>query len=186
MAYVSRAGEKLEHALKSFQINAKDLVCADFGSAAGGFVDCLLQSGAKKVFAVEKGFGVLDWKLRNDERVAVMERENAMHVELPEKAELITIDTSWTKLEKVVPSALKNLTPNGRIIALVKPHYEAAAEMLRQGKLPEAFIPEVLSRVKAGLEKIGAKVLQEAESPILGEKGKNKEYLLLLKNSSYV
>ncbi len=183
MAYVSRAGEKLEYALRSFQINAKDLVCADFGSSAGGFVDCLLQSGAKKVFAVEKGFGVLDWKLRNDERVAVMERKNAMHVELPEKADLITIDTSWTKLEKVVPNALKNLAPSGRIIALVKPHYEAAAGVLRQGKLPEAFIPEVLRSVKAGLEKLGVEILKEVESPILGEKGKNKEYFLLLKSS---
>src|SRR3990170_4995538 len=112
--FVSRAGEKLQFALKSFNISVKDLVCADFGSSTGGFVDCLLQFGAKKVFAVEKGFGVLDWKLRCDERVMVMERKNAMHVKLPEKAELITIDTGWTKLEKVVPNALANLLPGGR------------------------------------------------------------------------
>ncbi len=106
-----------------------------------------------------------------------------MHVELPEKVELITIDTSWTKLEKVVPNAFKNLVPNGRIIALVKPHYEAVAEVLRQGRLPESLIPKVLSRVKSGLEKIGVEILSEVESPLLGEKGKNKEYLLLLKSS---
>ncbi len=183
MVYVSRAGAKLEYALKSFQISAKDLVCADFGSSTGGFVDCLLQFGAKKVFAVEKGFGVLDWKLRCDERVMVMERKNAMHVKLPEKAGLVTIDTSWTKLEKVVPNALANLLPGGRIIALVKPHYEAGPEMLRQGKLSEAFIPEVLDRVKDRLKSLGVKIIKEVESPILGEKGKNKEYFLLLESS---
>ena len=105
MTYASRAGEKLEHALKSFGISVLGYVCADFGSSTGGFVDCLLQAGAKKVYAIETGYGVLDWKLRNDQRVIVMEKTNAMHVELPEKIDLITIDTSWTKLEKIIPNA---------------------------------------------------------------------------------
>ena len=86
MSYVSRAGEKLKCALDNFQVNVKDLICADFGSNTGGFVDCLLQLGAKKVYAVETGYGVLDYKLRLDERVVVMERKNAMHVELPERS----------------------------------------------------------------------------------------------------
>src|SRR3989344_3151588 len=111
MPYVSRAGDKLEHALKNFNFNPENLVCADFGSSTGGFVDCLLKFGAKKVYAVETGYGVLDWKLRNDERVIVMERKNAMHVALPEKVDLITIDTSWTKLENIMPNAL-NSAPN--------------------------------------------------------------------------
>src|SRR3989344_4134141 len=87
MKYASRAGEKLEHALATFKISVAGLVCADFGSSAGGFVDCLLQHGAQKVYAVETGYGVLDWKLRNDPRVIVMERQNAMHVVLPEKVD---------------------------------------------------------------------------------------------------
>lgn len=181
IAYVSRAGEKLEHALKDFEVNVTGLVCADFGTSTGGFTDCLLQNGAAKVYAVETGYGVVDYKLRTDERVVVMERENAMHVELPEKADLITIDTSWTKLEKIVPNALKNLKVGGHIIALVKPHYEAEEMLVRKGKLQEEFIPEVLDVVKGKLGELDMKILGETESPILGEKGKNREFLLYLK-----
>ena len=181
MSYVSRAGEKLEHALKTFGIDVAGLTCADFGASTGGFTDCLLQNGAKKVYAVETGYGVLDYKLRTDERVVVLERTNAMHVELPEKVDFITVDTSWTKLEKVVPNALKNLKEGGEMVVLVKPHYEAEQKLIRKGRLPEEFIPEVLKSVKQKLEELGVKVLDETESPILGEKGKNKEYLLYLK-----
>jgi 23S rRNA (cytidine1920-2'-O)/16S rRNA (cytidine1409-2'-O)-methyltransferase len=181
MTYVSRAGEKLEYALKNFGVSVKDLICADFGTSTGGFTDCLLQNEAKKVYAVETGYGVVDYKLRTDERVVVMERKNAMHVELPEKVDLITIDTSWTKLEKVVPNALKNLKEDGRIVALVKPHYEAEQKMLRKGKLLDEFIPEVLESVKNKLKELGLEILGEAESPIVGEKGKNREFLLYLK-----
>lgn len=182
MKYASRAGDKLEHGLATFNINVSSLVCADFGSSAGGFVDCLLQHGAQKVYAVETGYGVLDWKLRNDKRVVVMERTNAMHVELPEKVDLITIDTSWTKLDKVVPNAIKNLKPEGQIVALVKPHYEADQNMLRKGKLQDEFIPEILGRVKNNLQQIHVHAIGETESPIQGEKGGNREFLLLLKN----
>ena len=178
--YVSRGGEKLEHAIKIFGLPVTELICADFGSSTGGFVDCLLRHGAKKVYAVETGYGVLDWKLRHEERVIVMERTNAMHVELPEKVDLITIDTGWTQLEKIVPNALKNLKPGGRIVALLKPHYEAEPRMLRKGKLMEEFIPETLDKVRGGLKNMGVKILAETESPILGGKGQNKEYLLLL------
>ncbi len=183
MAYASRAGEKLEHALKEFKVDVTNLVGADFGSSTGGFVDCLLQFGAQKVYAVETGYGVLDWKLRNDPRVVVMERENAMHVVLPEKVDLITIDTSWTKLEKVVPNAIINLKSNGHIIALVKPHYEADQPKLIKGKLPEESIPEVLNEVKAKLKELDIEIVSETESPILGEKGKNKEFLFYLKRA---
>ncbi|OGG37804.1 hypothetical protein A2110_01805 [Candidatus Jorgensenbacteria bacterium GWA1_54_12] len=181
MPYASRAGEKLEHALNTFNVKVDGFVCADFGSSTGGFVDCLLQAGAQKVYAVETGYGVLDWKLRNDERVIVMERKNAMHVELPEKADLITIDTSWTRLENIIPNALKNLKEKGQIIALVKPHYEAHPKMLRKGKLLDEFMPEVLNGVKDTLKELGVEVLNETESPVLGVKGKNKEYLFYLR-----
>jgi len=174
----------LEWALKTFNVRVTGLVCADFGSSTGGFVDCLLQSGATKVYAVETGYGVLDWKLRNDNRVVAMERKNAMHVELPEKVDLITIDTSWTKLENIIPNARKSLKEKGQIIALVKPHYEADPKMLRKGKLSEEFISEVLSNVKDKLSGLGVEVVGETLSPVLGGKGKNKEYLLHLQKVS--
>ena len=181
MPYVSRAGEKLRYALTEFRVDVTGFVCADFGSSAGGFVDCLLQAGALRVYAVETGYGVLDYKLRKDSRVIVMERKNAMHAELPEKVDIITIDTSWTRLDKVVPNAIKNLKDNGLIIALVKPHYEAEPRMLRKGTLLEEFIPEVLNGVKRMLADIGLEILEKTESPLLGEKGKNKEYLFFMK-----
>ena len=181
MPYASRAGEKLEYALKHFDISIAGLVCADFGASTGGFVDCLLQAGAKKVYAVETGYGVLDWKLRNDARVVVLEQTNAMHVELPEKVDLLTSDTSWTKLEKVVPNMLQSLKAGGHIVALVKPHYEAEANMLRKGKLLDEFIPEVLDGVRIQLKKLDVEILGEIESPIAGGKAKNKEYLFYLR-----
>jgi 23S rRNA (cytidine1920-2'-O)/16S rRNA (cytidine1409-2'-O)-methyltransferase len=181
MTYVSRAGGKLEHAITAFGISVKDLTCADFGSNTGGFVDVLLTFGAKKVYSIETGHGVLDWKLRQDERVIVMEKTNAMHVELPEQVDFISIDTSWTKLEKIIPNALKNLTPSGSIVALIKPHYESDPRMLRKGKLPEELIPEILEKVKNKIKELNVHIIAETESPLVGEKAKNKEFLLYLK-----
>jgi 23S rRNA (cytidine1920-2'-O)/16S rRNA (cytidine1409-2'-O)-methyltransferase len=157
-----------------------NLDCADFGSNAGGFVDCLLQSGATHIYAVETGYGVLDWKLRTNPQVTVMERTNAMHVSLPKPVDFISIDTSWTKLEKVIPNALKNLKPTGHIVVLVKPHYEADPKLLTKGKLPDINIPQVLAEVKTKLEEIDIQIIGETESPLLGDKSKNKEFLLYL------
>jgi len=106
--FVSRAGEKLQFALDQFSISVKDLTIADFGSSTGGFVDCLLQNGAKKVYSVDTAYGELSWTLRNDHRVVVMERTNAMHVVLPEKVDIITVDTSWTKQKNVLPNVFEN------------------------------------------------------------------------------
>lgn len=181
MTYVSRAGEKLAHALKHFKIEVSGLVCADFGSNTGGFVDCLLQNGAQKVYAVETGYGVLDWGLRNDPRVVAMERTNAMHVTLPEKVTFISIDTSWTKLNKIIPNALNNLAPGGQIVALIKPHYEASPDQIRKGKLPEELIPQILETVKTELSGLGLTVIGITESPIAGNKAKNKEFLCYLR-----
>jgi 23S rRNA (cytidine1920-2'-O)/16S rRNA (cytidine1409-2'-O)-methyltransferase len=178
--FVSRAGEKLAFALEKFNVSPKGLVVADFGSSTGGFVDCNLQNGAKKVYAVETGYGVLDWKLRNDPRVVVMERTNAMHVTLPEKVDLITVDTSWTKQKNILPNAKSNLKDNGIIISLIKPHYEADAKFLRKGKLLEEKTQEVINQVLDGVKNLGFKVEGITESPILGEKGKNKEFLVML------
>ena len=181
MPYVSRVGYKLEQALNVTSFNPSNLICADFGSSTGGFVDCLLQHGAEKVYAVETGYGTLDWKLRKNEKVVVMEKTNAMHVLLPEKVDFISIDTSWTKLEKIIPNALVNLLQDGHIIALVKPHYEAEQHMIHKGKLREEFVFEVLENTKNKLENLGVEIISEAESPILGEKGKNREFLIYLK-----
>lgn len=183
MKFVSRAGEKLEYALVSTGFNPQGLTCADFGSNTGGFVDCLLQHGAKKVYAVETGYGVLDWKLRTNKDVVVMEKTNAMHVSLPEKVDLISVDVSWTKLEHIIPNVINNLVDNGFIIALVKPHYEAEKYMLEKGKLKDEFVSEVLLKTKEKLMKLPIEILSEIESPILGEKAKNREFLISMKKT---
>jgi 23S rRNA (cytidine1920-2'-O)/16S rRNA (cytidine1409-2'-O)-methyltransferase len=181
MKYASRAGEKLDHAFITFHINIAEKTCADFGASTGGFVDCQLQFGAKKVYAVETGYGLLDWKLRNDPRVVVMERTNAMHVALPEKVDFISMDTSWTRIENTIENALANLKQDGEIIVLIKPHYEASPRQLRKGKLPEEHVPEVLLNVRETLSKFHVDVLGETESPIVGSKGGNREWLMHLK-----
>ncbi len=179
-AFVSRAGEKLAHGLSAWRLDVHRLTCADFGCSTGGFTDCLLQNGAVKVYAVDTGYGVLDWKLRNDPRVVVMERTNAMHVELPEKMDFISIDASWTRLEKLAENALRNLKPDGRIVALLKPHYEADPSLLRKGKLPPARVGEVVAGVIGRLEQLGLKTSAQTMSPLTGKKGDNVEILLLL------
>lgn len=172
--YASRAGEKLEFALKSFNVDVSGLVCVDFGSSTGGFVDCLLQHGAKKVYAVETGYGLLDWKLRNDERVVVMEKTNAVYVDLPEKMDLITIDAGWTKQSAILPSAYKNLKGGGRVISLVKLSFEA-------GRENPSDIQTLLQKVTKDVLASGFFVVDTVKSPILGAKGKNIEYLFNLR-----
>src|SRR3954471_4903391 len=114
--FASRAGLKLDHALTVFQIDVSGLTCADLGSNVGGFVDCLLRRGAAKVYAVEKGYGVLEYRLRKDPRVVVMERTNAMHVTLPEPVDIVTIDVAWTRQKNILPAARKLLKPAGTAI----------------------------------------------------------------------
>lgn len=174
--FASRAGEKLQFALTSFNFSVTNLIVADFGSSTGGFVDCLLQSGASKVYSVDTSYGELAWKLRQDPRVVVMERTNAMHVSLPEKVDLVTVDTSWTKQSKVLPNAIRCLKKGGSIISLVKPHYEAG-----KARLEPLEVEEILKEVEREIEHLGLTVVGIVESPILGEKGKNREFLLLLK-----
>lgn len=183
MPYVSRAGKKLAHALKEFSINVRGQTCADFGSSTGGFVDCLLQNEATKVYAVETGYGIVNWRIRNDPRVVIMERTNAMHVILPELVDLLTTDTSWTRIKNVLPNAFKNLKDDGIVIALLKPQYEAKPSMLRKGKLSEEHIPAILESVKREIETLGATIKAITESPIVGEKGGNKEFLLFIQKT---
>ncbi len=174
--FVSRAGQKLDHALTQFAIDVAGLVCADLGSNTGGFVDCLLQRNAAKVYAVDTGYGVLDYKLRRDPRVIVMERTNAMHVSLPEKAAFISIDVAWTKQKHILPAALRLLAPTGQLVTLIKPHYEAAAPMLRGGVLQAEHFTAVLDAVRQDISACGFELLALTDSPILGAKG-NRELL---------
>lgn len=178
--YVSRGGHKLAHALDHFGVDPTGLVCADLGCSTGGFTDCLLQRGAAVVYAVDTGYGVLDWKLRSDDRVTVMERTNALHVEIPRPVDLVVIDASWTKQQRIVPVALSLLAPGGRVITLVKPHYEAPRDWLDGGVLDESRHPEVLAAVVADLESLDCTVEGPTASPIRGGKGGNLEHLLLV------
>jgi 23S rRNA (cytidine1920-2'-O)/16S rRNA (cytidine1409-2'-O)-methyltransferase len=179
MEFVSRAGQKLHHALKTFSIEPAGWTCADLGSNTGGFVDCLLQLGTSKVYAIDTGYGVLDYKLRKDPRVVVMERTNAMHAQLPENVDLVTIDVAWTKQKHILPPALRMLKENGRIVTLIKPHYEADAKLLRKGVLPEDAIEPVLEQVRHDIQSAGFRIEGLTESPIKGAKG-NKEFLACL------
>lgn len=180
MPYVSRGGEKLAFALDHFGVDPSGRVCADLGCSTGGFTDVLLQRGAVRVYAVDTGYGVLDWKLRSDARVVVRERTNALHVELPEPCSLVVIDAGWTRQARILPRALELLAPGGEIVTLLKPHYEAPRDWLEGGRLPGARHPEVLARVLEEMAALPVAVSNPVASPILGGKGGNREYLLRL------
>jgi 23S rRNA (cytidine1920-2'-O)/16S rRNA (cytidine1409-2'-O)-methyltransferase len=179
-AFVSRAGQKLEHALMSFAIDVTGGVCADLGSNTGGFVDCLLQRGAAKVYAIDTGYGALEWKLRKDPRVIVMERTNAMHAELPEPAGIITIDVAWTKQRHILPAARQMIAAGGHVVSLIKPHYEAEPSLLRHGILPEQSVDDVVRSVDGQIRDAGFELLGTTRSPIKGSRG-NVEVLAHLR-----
>lgn len=179
--FVSRGGIKLQAALDQFKIDVTEKIILDVGSSTGGFVDCLLQNGAVKVYALDTCYGELAWKLRNDPKVVVMERTNILHLEqLPEIVDLVTIDAGWTKLELVLPVVKKFLKENGVIIALLKPHYQADQKILKGGVVPKELVEGIKNQVLRKIEDLGFKVEQVIESPILGGGG-NKEYLFKLK-----
>ena len=151
-ALASRAGLKLRHALQAFSLPVTGLTCADFGCNAGGFTDVLLRAGAAKVFAVDTGYGTLAWRPRSDPRVVTMERTNALHADRPEGGvDLVVFDLAWTPQRLAVPAALRWLRPGGRIVSLVKPHYELRDDQkswLERGFLPHARVPEVVDRAQ--------------------------------------
>jgi 23S rRNA (cytidine1920-2'-O)/16S rRNA (cytidine1409-2'-O)-methyltransferase len=176
--FVSRAGAKLEHALEEFKLDVTGLRCADFGCNVGGFTDCLLQRGAKHVIAIDTGYGALAWKLRQDPRVETRERTNALHAEAPAGGvDLVVLDLAWTPQRLAIPAALKWLAPGGRIITLIKPHYELRDEekaWLDRGFLPHERVPGVVTRVEAEMPALGAKVLGSTQSPLVGGKTSKK------------
>jgi 23S rRNA (cytidine1920-2'-O)/16S rRNA (cytidine1409-2'-O)-methyltransferase len=191
--FVSRGGHKLEHALLHFQIHVNELITVDLGASTGGFTDCLLQHGAARVFAVDVGQGQLAWKLRNDPRVVVMEKTNARHLK-PEQmppafspADLAVIDCSFISLQKILPPAVALLKANGKIIALVKPQFEAGKTEVDQGRgvitdpaIHERVLDELREFVAA---QIGLRWQGVTESPLLGPAG-NKEFLVLIEKTS--
>ena len=171
MPFASRAGTKLDHALTTFGIDVARRICADLGSNVGGFVDCLLQRGALKVYSIDTGYGVLDWKLRNDERVIVMERTNAIHVQLSETVTLVTIDVAWTRQRVILPAARLLLDDRGDVLTLVKPHYEAEPSLLRKGVLRAEHFQNVVNHVRDDIGKAGFHIVQMIDSPIKGAGG---------------
>jgi 23S rRNA (cytidine1920-2'-O)/16S rRNA (cytidine1409-2'-O)-methyltransferase len=181
-AFVSRGGLKLEYALDQFQINVNGLVVVDVGASTGGFTDCLLKRGAGKVYAVDVGYGQLDYRLRQDPRVTVMERVNARYLfKLPELVDLATVDVSFISLEKVVPAVAELVKSGGYIIALVKPQFEAGKSQVGKGgvvKDPQVHAA-VLGRFINWAVDREFRLLGLVASPILGAEG-NKEFLVLL------
>jgi len=191
--YVSRGGHKLEHALRHFLLDVTGWVALDLGASTGGFTDCLLQHGAAKVFAVDVGQGQLAWKLRQDRRVVVMEKTNARHLTAAQfpppfvAADLAVVDCSFISLRKILPAVIALLKPNGRIVALIKPQFEAGKAEADRGR-GVIHDPAVHERVVNGLREFAAAqpgLLWRGvvESPLLGPAG-NKEFLALIEKTS--
>ena len=199
--FASRGGLKLEAALIEFGIDAEGKVCVDLGCSTGGFVDCWLQRGAARVYAVDTAYGELAWKLRQDPRVVVMERTNALHAAPPAEVtaapseagagggvDLVSMDLGWTRQELAVPAALRWLRQDdpevgggagsrGRVITLIKPHYESGRHQLTDDEA-DAETRRVVEQVLPGL---GVTVLGWMRSPIRGGKGGNLEHLAVLR-----
>jgi len=191
--YVSRGGHKLEHALQHFKLEVAGLTALDLGASTGGFTDCLLQHGAARVFAVDVGRGQLAWKLRHDRRVVVMEKTNARHLtaaQFPQPfapADLAVVDCSFISLRNILPAAIALLRPDGKIIALIKPQFEAGKAEADRGR-GVITDPLVHERVLKQLQEFvgaqpGVRWQGVVESPLLGPAG-NKEFLALIEKTS--
>lgn len=185
IAFVSRGGIKLEQALKEFNLDVSGMICLDVGASTGGFTDCLLMHGAKKVFAVDVGYGQLAWKLRQDSRVIAIERTNIRSMKtgtLPSPVDLATIDVSFISLKIVVPSVSKFLKKGGSVLALIKPQFEVGKNKVGKGgvvKDPNLH-QEVMDQLVIFFEQLGLKSCGIHPSPILGPKG-NREFFILLR-----
>lgn len=183
--FVSRGGLKLEAAMKEFGITVRDKVAMDVGASTGGFTDCLLKYGAKKVYAIDVGYGQLAWSLRKDPRVIPFERVNIRYMErgtIKEEIDIVTVDTSFISLGKVLPAVKNFLGRKGEIVALIKPQFEVGKGAVDKGGIirDETKRLKVLEKIKILAEDLGLKVSGLMKSPILGHKG-NVEYLFYLK-----
>jgi 23S rRNA (cytidine1920-2'-O)/16S rRNA (cytidine1409-2'-O)-methyltransferase len=179
-AFVSRGGEKLQAALESFGLEVAGKRCADVGASTGGFTDCLLQRGAARVFAIDVGHGILHWKLRQDLRVVVLERTNVRYLPALESAvDLVTIDVAFISLRLVLPVVVRWLAPDGDVVALVKPQFEAGREAVGKGGVvrDSAVHRRVLDSTVAAMQAAGLGVQAVLRSPLRGPKG-NVEFLM--------
>ncbi len=182
--YVSRGGLKLEKALNNFDLTLDGKICMDIGASTGGFTDCMLQNGATKVYSIDVGYGQLAWKLRQDKRVVCMERQNIRHLEvdsLGDRPDFASIDVSFISLRLVLPKAWEILNEKGRIVALIKPQFEAGREKVgKKGVVREKSTHvEVIDFVSKIAIKEGFRILELDFSPIKGPEG-NIEYLIYL------
>lgn len=180
--YVSRGGLKLEHAVQRFKIDVTGLVAMDVGASTGGFTDCLLQHGARRVYAVDVGYGQLAWKLRQDARVVVIERRNIRYLEkelVPEPVDLVTIDASFISLKLIIPAIIPFLADSATVIALIKPQFEAGRAHVGKGGVVRdpAVHEQVCQSIAEAFKLQGFRVFGIIPSPILGPKG-NREFLL--------
>jgi 23S rRNA (cytidine1920-2'-O)/16S rRNA (cytidine1409-2'-O)-methyltransferase len=180
--YVSRGGVKLAYALDEFKLDVTSLIAIDVGASTGGFTDCLLQRGVRRVYAIDVGYGQLDYKLRQDSRVVVMEKTNVHYpFPLPEKADLATIDLSFISVTKVIPNLMEHVKQSGRIIVLLKPQFEAEKkEVGKGGIIKDPLVhARVLGRFIVWAIDYGFRLRGLVASPITGAEG-NQEFLLLL------
>jgi len=182
--YVGRGGLKLAHALDTFQIDVAGRDALDIGASTGGFTDVLLQRGASRVVALDVGHGQLDWTLRNDPRVVVMEHFNARHLtpaDLPGPIDVVVIDVSFISLRQILPAVPPLLRPHADVVALVKPQFEAGRAEVRKGVIHDAAVhARVLDEIAAAAAAVGLTHVASTPSPITGQKG-NVEFLLHLR-----
>ena len=184
LPYVSRGGTKLEKALQEFQVEVRDKVVLDVGASTGGFTDCLLAHGARRVYAVDVGYGQLDWKLRNDPRVFVLEKKNIRYLEareLPEPPQLSAIDVSFISLRLVLPKVKELLTQNGEILALIKPQFEVGKGKVGKGGVVRSHEEHlrVIEEIRDAAIMLKLEVGGVTESPLLGPKG-NREFFIYM------
>ena len=182
LRYVSRGGLKLEAALREFSIPVSGKIALDVGASTGGFTDCLLQNGAAKVYAVDVGYGQMAWKIRQDQRVVVIERVNVRNMEpalIPEPVDIAVIDVSFISLEKVIPPVMKFLKPQSDLVALIKPQFEAGKEQVGKGGIVRDVEARnaVVKRIEEFVKGSGLDVRGLIPSPITGQDG-NVEFLI--------
>ena len=190
LRYVSRGGLKLEKAISAFRLSLDGALCADIGASTGGFTDCMLQNGAAKVYAVDVGYGQLDWKLRNDARVVCMERTNARYLDreqIPDELDFASVDVSFISLRLILPALHDLLKAGGHVACLIKPQFEAGREKVgKKGVVRDPAVHlEVLEQFLQNAKESGFTVLDITYSPIRGPEG-NIEYLGYLESGEWV
>ena len=188
LKYVSRGGLKLEKAVANFHLNLTGKICADIGASTGGFTDCMLQNGAKQVYAIDVGYGQLDWKLRTDERVINLERTNFRYVtekEIPLPLDFASVDVSFISLTKILPVLKNLLAADAEVVCLIKPQFEAGREKVgKKGVVRDGHVHiEVIDKIIGYITSINMSVLNLDFSPIKGPEG-NIEYLIHIMNNN--